>query len=555
MELIDSLRRLRHTMKYRQAVTFDEPVPYLVGTFPSDAVCNELIHAYFRTFEVMYRIIHVPNFWTEYKAYQQSPFASSIAFRMKLALILAIGTTFYPRRADLEHLHRLVQVWTFAAQHYLTGPTEKAANNLEGVQIACLLLLTRQVTKVGMTNSLCSDVALRLAMTAGMHRDPDRFPALSPFMAQMRRRLWYSAVELTLQSLFNLAMPMTVGTADYDTKPPLDINDEEMRLDSKTAPASAPPGTVTDHSLQRALLISLPMRLKIAAMLNGLHEAVDFEEAIYMAKQLKVACQGLAKFISAATDQRDGNALQISSFHARFLDMGLRRYMLMLHRPFVLQARCDPRFHYARKVCLESAMIIASYSQSMRLPAEPSDDMSRFLTTVKGPTNGALSLDVITMLGLELLTQLEEEQGSDDNPPDAAQSLARAARAPIFQVLEHICEQLVQIISLGSASLKRYGYVSTMLSQLRAMENGNDVLQAVFSSLLAGGRTKRPALEAAIAASRPKDTVASLTTREAVVEPTPPEFDFEAFSASELDIGFPEFFHFPEMTEGGMMEW
>ena len=82
-------------------------------------------------------------------------------------------------------------------------------------------------------------------------------------------------------------------------------------------------------------------------------------------------------------------------------------------------------------------MIIASYSNSMQLPAESLDDMSQFLVIVKGPCNGALSLDIITILGLELLTQLEEESGDevDGTAPNAAKTLGKAARAPIFQMV------------------------------------------------------------------------------------------------------------------------
>lgn len=168
--------------------------------------------------------------------------------------------------------------------------------------------------------------------------------------------------------------------------------------------------------------------------------------------------------------------------------MYLRRYILLLHRPFMIMARKDPRYYLSRKICLETAMIIASYADTLSLPSNELDDLSRLTMTGTGSFKGALSLDIISVLGLEVITQLEEEAStrSPEFPQLAADPLDEMAnnnREPIMKSLEHILEQLLQIIALGNPSLKRYGFVAAMLSEIRAMKSNENVQQTVYESV------------------------------------------------------------------------
>lgn len=129
-------------------------------------------------------------------------------FLMKLVLILAIGTTFYQDRAGFERIRRLAQTWIYAAQWWLTGPSEKSTNNLDGLQVVCLLLLARQTNSLGGQTWLSADYLLRMAMAMGLHCDFKIFPALSVFQAEMRRQLWATVVELIVLSSLNLTTPL-----------------------------------------------------------------------------------------------------------------------------------------------------------------------------------------------------------------------------------------------------------------------------------------------------------------------------------------------------------
>jgi len=256
--------------------------------------------------------------------------------------------------------------------------------------------------------------------------------------------------------------------------------------------------------------------------------------------ELRTACREIAAFFHSNISRHASRDLGPTDFHRKFLDMYLRRYILFLHRPFMLQARKDPRYYLARKVCLESSMIIASYAESLNLPSDALDDLSRLTTVGRGSFKGPLSLDIIMALGLEIITQLEEEASTQ--PSDKLQLVAdpldeimRATRAPLIRSLEHILDQLLQIIALGNPSLKRYNFLSAMLSQIRAMESGQCVKQAVHETVKQSLKKCYSLLQAFRAASKPQDSIETLTNGSSDCSPaTAGSFDFDLDSLVSL---------------------
>jgi hypothetical protein len=116
----------------------------LRSTIPAKAICDELVHHYLRTFELIYRVIHIFSFLREYDRFWEDSESIPRTFLMKLVLILAIGTIFSPDRTNIDHAHRLIHTWIYAAQWWLAGPSERSTHNLDGLQVFCLLVIARQ---------------------------------------------------------------------------------------------------------------------------------------------------------------------------------------------------------------------------------------------------------------------------------------------------------------------------------------------------------------------------------------------------------------------------
>lgn len=500
--LVKETRGLRRALIAQDLVQLTSPVPDLSETLPPKAVCDEMARCYFRTFELIYRVVHVPTFWKEYNQFWEKPGSTSTPtpFLLKLVLILAIGATFYPKSSDIYHadLLRKSQTWIYAAQWWLTGPSEKSTATLDGLQVFSLLILARQATHTcpGGPTWLSTGSLMSMAQAMGLHRDPKMFSSLSQFQTEMRARLWTTVLELVCKSSLDFALPPCISVGEFDTTLPSNFDDQD--LDSSGTTEQLPRDGITDSSIQILLAKSLPLRLNVAHLLNDFRGEQSYQTALKLGAELRMACRDVASFFHSSLPRaaHDGSALLPTDFHKKFLDVYLRRFILLLHRPFMLQARRDPRFYLARKVCVESATVIGSYSGTIDLDIENEslDDLSRLYMAGRGVFKGALSLDVILVLALEVITQLEEE-GPHQSVPDPLDEINKASRIPLIRILDRISDQLLQIISMGSPSLKRYLMLSAYLSQIRAMESGQNVKQAVYEALVESMKKCRSLLE------------------------------------------------------------
>ncbi|KAF9884682.1 hypothetical protein FE257_001375 [Aspergillus nanangensis] len=546
-------RQLRRTIKDQESVRLNHPVPDLLDTLPTQAVCDVLVNAYFRTFEPIYRVIHVPSFWKEYYRLWGQPQSTPLHFLMKLVLILAMGTTFYPDRNNRVNLRRLAHTWIHATQWWLVGPSEKSTVNLDGLQVGCLLLLACQTNNLPGTSWLSAGSVLHMAMAMGLHRSPDLFPALSVYQSEMRARLWATVLELNLLSSLDAAMPLPFSLEDVDCTAPSNSNDEQFDPETDTLPTPQSNQHFTDTSIQTLLLKSLQARVEAVQLVNNQHgQELSYETALRLGNELRSACRDIAALFYTCQDQSSDGAhpLGMTDFHLRFLDTYLRRYILFLHQPFMIQARKDPRFYLSRKVCLESCIVVASYADHLNLPSDSLDDLSHLTIVGRGSFKGALSFDVITSLGLEIVTQLEEEASTrpvGSSLPfidDSLDKMAKAHRAPLIRSLEHIQEQLLQIIALGNPSLKRYNFLSAILSQIRAIESGQPIQPAIYETVKESLKKCYSLLQASHAASSLQDSVESLNMR----TDSPLDFDLDA-SDPALGLEIPSLLFFPGIMD------
>ena len=76
---------------------------------------------------------------------------------------------------------------------------------------------------------------VRLAQGLGIHRDGQQF-GLSPFEIEMRRRLWWQISSLDARASEDQGSDPSIGEQSFDTKFPLNINDEDIDPNMKETP-------------------------------------------------------------------------------------------------------------------------------------------------------------------------------------------------------------------------------------------------------------------------------------------------------------------------------
>ncbi|KAI5359686.1 hypothetical protein Slin15195_G073160 [Septoria linicola] len=93
-------------------------------------------------------------------------------------------------------------------------------------------------------------LVVRIAQTLGIHRDGTHF-GLSPFEVEMRRRLWWQVCILDTRASEDHGCDPTIIEQSFDTKLPLNINDEDMTPDMNEYPPERKGCTIMSFCLLR----------------------------------------------------------------------------------------------------------------------------------------------------------------------------------------------------------------------------------------------------------------------------------------------------------------
>lgn len=332
---------------------------------PGKPVCDRLLKIYTENFEKSSRILHVPSFLRLYSQFWTSPddkiFQNS-SFLPQLTTILAICYKFldsnsgfdddqktYLEMASLE----LVAAW-------IDTISRKQAIDISTLQTETLLLLARQLQLLSPDKLWCATGALvRSAMVMGLHLRPAEFKKISPFHAELRRRIWVTIVQMDLQASMAASMPSIVPDIDFNQLAPANLNDADFDESTTELPPSKPLYEWTDSLAQVTLAMSLTQQLKVVSLIRDISPVMDLTEVVREGRKLEEILRRVP-----APLKLDGT-LQRSPSHLLdcvLLDIYLRRPFLNLYRLLLWEERQDdPSFREMQQICLESSVAILSY--------------------------------------------------------------------------------------------------------------------------------------------------------------------------------------------------
>lgn len=123
-------------------------------------------------------------------------------------------------------------------------------------------------------------IVQRIAQGMGLHRDGTTF-SLKPFETEMRRRLWWHICILDIRAAEDHGADPSIHEAFYDTRLPLNINDEDISPDSKELPEDRIGCTELTFCLIRCEVTLAVRRLHYLppnSTCRGTSESVSIEE-------------------------------------------------------------------------------------------------------------------------------------------------------------------------------------------------------------------------------------------------------------------------------------
>ena len=428
---------------------------------------DELVQLYFATYESCYRILHRTSFETDYATFVDHPENAKSSFVVELLLIMSTGGVLHNDINTRREMAEKSNIWLDIAQNWLSAPIEKDRLTLKGIQIYCLLLLARQVHRKGADLVWISMGSLmRMAMQMGLHQDPDYLGDMDLLQKEIRRRLWYTILEMNIQVALDSGMTPMITENDYNTLPPSIICDPDLDTassDNCTDTASPP----SRKSLQCLLASSFSLRLRATRVINSLQEEPSYDQVLEMGNELAYTCRVAVEEITRSASEN--HPPLGSQFSSSFCSHLLNRLLLCLHYRYAIKATRNPLYAHSRKVCLEVALDLISLLD---------DDLyGRLLINGSGMFHDIITRGVL-MIYLELNASLESSIST------LAKRRARARQEPLLKDARRVVQYAKDRLCQGETNVKGYVFLRIATAQTEAIFDGLPVQEAMKGAAL-----------------------------------------------------------------------
>lgn len=338
----------------------------MADILPNKPICDRLLEAYVNMSEGLYRVVHVPTFRAEYEAFWQQRQVSD-AFLPRLMSMLSLGARFETDKRGLSHdrsdgIH--APTACTLARAWLDGLRGKQLVDMDTLQCEVLLLhATRMMSSRNQESWTQLGFIVRMGMTMGLHRDPDEFPQIRPFYAELRRRLWYTIMDMDLHVALACNLPCSVREGEYTCRPPSNLDDADIYPTMAKLPPSKPIDEFTNTQLQAYASRTLPHRIRVSSITNRLDTIRDFQEVLDCGIQLERLLDDV-NHLFPRRNQTLNPAAKFKEWRMRaLLDMHVRRPLLALYRPFALSTVECPA--HITTSYLKSSMVMLTYMDEL----------------------------------------------------------------------------------------------------------------------------------------------------------------------------------------------
>ncbi|KAL2813091.1 fungal-specific transcription factor domain-containing protein [Aspergillus granulosus] len=213
-------------------------------------------------------------------------------------------------------------------------------------------------------------VVMRLAMRVGLHRDGSRYPGISCFEAEMRRRIWALMSQLESLFSFQMGLPRMIHKGLSDTQLPRNLLDDDFHESSTTLPPSRPDTDFTPVSY-------LIAKGRIADVFGLITDHVNstlpgsYKYTIQLDQQLNEAYAAAPSNLQFRGVDQSVTELPMIIIGRYNLDILYQKARCVLHRNYLHDERSDPRYANSRRICIDSAIKLLRHHATIDAQVQP----------------------------------------------------------------------------------------------------------------------------------------------------------------------------------------
>jgi hypothetical protein len=194
----------------------------LLNLLPNRSTCEKWIKRFYKTYGRIYHIIDQNCLTTELEEILIASVDANEVHILKMLLVIAIAM----QTDKSERLRgRLILQEAESCIHTSTQFQKPCI----GVVQALLLLIIMKTITASDTDSIYNlmgvmGLTTQIALSMGLHRDPALFPGVTPYFAEVRKRLWACFFRLNLEYCIRSGSQFGVRLEDVDCPLPSQVD-------------------------------------------------------------------------------------------------------------------------------------------------------------------------------------------------------------------------------------------------------------------------------------------------------------------------------------------
>ncbi|KAJ5290998.1 hypothetical protein N7478_000249 [Penicillium angulare] len=445
----------------------------IMASLPSKYTTDLLVARYFNSYDPATHILHGPTFQSQYNRHWEDPSQTELVWIAMLFAMMRLAMLSFHRERDEPPEFRgkamdMAGSFRNSVAHCISlADYTKPHPYL----IECLVFHLHgdfsQTREADVSVWVLTGVIARLAMRMGYHRDSKVFPNITPFQGEMRRRVWSFVRVSDVLFSFQVGMPSMLRASDTDTELPHNLYDDDFDEDCKELPQSRQLSEPTPISylITKARLVFVFGRVNEHASSTS---NSSYDKTMELDAELRQARESIPDHLRVRPmEECQLDPVQlIMSRHSAYTVY--HKAQIVLHRPYLVRARENPRFTYSRRTCIDSAMDMLKAQSDMH--AETRNGRLAGRHNLVTSLCSADFLLAATIVSLDLYQGYQHQAAS--RPSDDAYTWGRERRDEMTAALQHSKEIWDEMRDESMEAWKATSILGVMLAKLRSTVPG-----------------------------------------------------------------------------------
>lgn len=446
----------------------------LRAELPPKPAVDKLVTRYFNSYDPAVHILHSPTFHKQLRTHWQDPSKTSLVWLGLLYAILCLGMQSYHKIGDEppEWKGRAVELATEYRLRTVQCLINSDYTKSSIYTIEALILYThgeytaRWDGEVGIW--IVVGMIVRLAMRMGYHRDPSHYPGITPYQAEMRRRVWTFVRQMDILFSFQLALPHMIRDSDCDAFFPRNIFEDEFGPESKVLPPARPdtePTPVSYMIMKSRITYQFGLIIEQLNPVNG--KQVSYDEILRrdnLLRDMKATMTPHLRLRPMEECMHDPATLLMQRYS---LDILWQKTMCVLHRKYMTRARTNHRYSHSRRSCVDAAMEILRHQAKLHRESQLGGRMRSMKWFISSLTKSDYLL-AATIVCLDLYQDTAAEALSEHPPAYDPYFWTPEQRAEMLRSLETSQSIWLESVDTSLEAFKASKILGIMLDKLKA---------------------------------------------------------------------------------------